>query len=219
MGSEINLMENYPRSKRNIFERGQTKTPEDRAIAQEFGKAFFDGSRDQGYGGFSYHPRFWEPVIPDFQKRYNLNESSSVLDIGCAKGFMLYDFERLIPNITVKGIDISKYAIENAMDEIKQHCQIACATDLPFPDNSFDCIISITTLHNLERPELIKALQEIERVKRKYSFITVDAYHNDEEKERMNAWNLTAKTVLHVDDWKKLFKEAGYTGDYYWFIP
>src|SRR3990167_5247139 len=132
MGVEINLMENYPRSKRNIFERGQTKTPEDRAIAQQVGKAFFDGSRDQGYGGFSYHPRFWEPVVPDFQKHYNLNEKSSVLDIGCAKGFMLYDFARLIPNITVKGIDVSEYAIENAMDEVKPHCQVACATDLPF---------------------------------------------------------------------------------------
>ena len=215
---EINLMQNYPRSTRNVLKRGQTKTPEDRAIARQYGKEFFDGSRDQGYGGFSYNPKYWEPVIPDFQKYYNLSEKSSVLDIGCAKGFMLYDMARLIPNMIVKGIDISEYAIENAVDEIKPHCQVSCATHLPFPDKSFDCIISITTLHNLERPELIKALQEIERVKRKHSFITVDAYHDDAEKERMNAWNLTAKTVLHVDEWKELFKEAGYTGDYYWFI-
>lgn len=216
---EINLMENYPYTKRNITERAQTKTLEDRRIAQQFGKEFFDGTRDQGYGGFNYNSKYWQPVIPDFQRRYNLNEKSSVLDIGCAKGFMLYDLVQLIPNITVRGIDISQYAIENAMDEIKPHCQVACATDLPFPDNSFDCVISITTVHNLERAELIKALQEIERVKRKHSFITIDAYHDDAEKERMDAWNLTAKTVLHVDEWKELFNEAGYTGDYYWFIP
>lgn len=216
---EINLMENYPRSKRNVTERGQTKTPEDRVIARQYGKEFFDGSRDQGYGGFHYNPKYWEPVIPDFQKRYDLNGKSSVLDIGCAKGFMLYDMARLIPGITIKGIDVSDYAIENTIESVKPHCQVACATQLPFPDKSFDCVISITTVHNLERADLIKALQEIERVKRKYSFITVDAYHNDEEKERMDAWNLTAKTVLHVDEWKQLFKEAGYTGDYYWFIP
>lgn len=212
-------MQNYPQSKRNVTERGTQKTPEDRALARQFGKAFFDGSRDHGYGGFHYHARFWEPVIPDFQKHYHLNEKSSVLDVGCAKGFMMHDMARLIPGITVKGVDISDYAIENAIDTMKPHCSIACATALPFPDKSFDCIISITTLHNLEMPELIKALQEIERVKRKHSFITVDAYHNDEEKERMHAWNLTAKTVLHVDEWKKLFKDVGYTGDYYWFIP
>lgn len=212
-------MKNYPQSKRNILERGAQKTPEDRTLARQFGKAFFDGSRDHGYGGFYYHPRFWEPVIPDFQKQYGLTEKSSVLDVGCAKGFMLYDMARLIPGITVKGIDISDYAIENVIDTMKPHCSVACATALPFPDNSFDCIISITTLHNLELPELIVALKEIERVKRKHSFITVDAYHNMQEKARMEAWNLTAKTVLHVDEWKKLFSEVGYTGDYYWFIP
>src|SRR3990167_5631618 len=212
-------MQNYPQSKRNVTERGKTKTETDRKIARQFGKAFFDGSRDQGYGGFNYNSKYWEPVIPDFQKQYYLNEKSSVLDVGCAKGFMLHDFARLIPGMTVKGIDISDYAIENAMKDMKSHCSVACATKLPFSDNSFDCVISITTLHNLEKPELIKALQEIERVKKKYSFITLDAYRNDEEKERMEAWNLTAKTMLHVDEWKKLFKEAGYAGDYYWFIP
>ena len=44
----------------------------------------------------------------------SLNEKSSLLDVGCAKGFMLYDLIRLIPGITVKGIDISEYAIQNA---------------------------------------------------------------------------------------------------------
>lgn len=216
---EINLMINYPHTKRNALERAKTKTDADRCLARRFGKEFFDGSRDHGYGGFNYHPRFWEPVIPDFQKHFQLTAKSSVLDIGCAKGFMMHDMARLIPGITVKGIDVSEYAIKNTIENMKPYCQVACATQLPFPDKSFDCVISITTLHNLEKPQLIQAVKEIERVKRKYSFITVDAYHDDAEKERMMAWNLTAKTVLHVDEWKKLFKEAGYTGDYYWFIP
>lgn len=218
-GCEINLMANYPRAQRDVAGRGHKKTEVDRKIAREFGKAFFDGSRDQGYGGFNYHPKYWQPVIPDFQQRYQLNASSSVLDIGCAKGFMMYDMAQLIHGMTVKGIDISEYAIETAIEDIKPHCQVACATRLPFEDYSFDLVISITTLHNLERDELAKALREIERVKRKYSFITVDAYHDDEERERMEAWNLTAKTVMHVDEWKQFFKDVGYTGDYYWFIP
>ena len=204
---------------RDVESRGQQKTETDRRIAREFGQAFFDGSRDHGYGGFHYHAKYWQPVVPDFKDRYSLNETSSVLDIGCAKGFMMHDFAELIPGITVKGIDISSYAIENVIEDMKPHCQVACATQLPFPDKSFDTVISITTLHNLERDDLAIALQEIERVKRKYSFITVDAYHNDEEKRRMEAWNLTAKTVMHVDEWKLFFREVGYTGDFYWFIP
>lgn len=219
MGKEIDLMANYPRSKRNVDERGATKTEADRALAREFGKEFFDGDRSHGYGGFSYMPRFWQPVIPTFQAHWGLTSTSSVLDVGCAKGFMLHDFAELIPGITVKGIDISSYAIENAMEDMRPHVQVANATHLPFPDKSFDVVISVTTVHNLERADLIQSLKEIERVARHGSFITVDAYHNEEEKARMHAWNLTAKTVLHVDEWRELFKEAGYTGDYYWFIP
>lgn len=212
-------MSNYPRTKRNIEERGRTKTTENRQIARKFEKEFFDGSRDHGYGGFHYHPKYWQPVIPDLQRHYNLTKDSDVLDIGCAKGFMLYDMKKLIPGIRVNGIDISKYAISNAIEEIKPYCQVGCATNLPYEDKAFDLVISITTLHNLERDDLAKALQEIERVTRKNSFITLDAYHNDAEKIRMEEWNLTAKTVMHVDEWKKFFNEVGYTGDYYWFIP
>jgi SAM-dependent methyltransferase len=219
MGKEIDLMLNYPKAKRNVDDRGASKTEEDRKLAREFGKDFFDGDRKNGYGGFNYFPRFWQPVIPTFKKHWNLDSSKKVLDIGCAKGFMMYDMKKLIPGITVKGIDISEYAIKNAMDEIKPHVQVANAVDLPFEDNEFDVSISVTTIHNLEIDECAKALQEVERVSKQGSFVTLDAYRNEEEKERMFNWNLTAKTVMSVDEWKKFFKEIGYTGDYYWFIP
>lgn len=219
LGQEIDLLQNYPKTKRNVHERGQTKTEEDRAIARQFGKEFFDGERRHGYGGFSYQSRFWQPVIPDFQKQYSLTAASHVLDVGCAKGFMLYDFTQLIPGISVSGVDVSSYAIENSIQSIRSHLQVADARQLPFADNSFDLVISINTIHNLEKEDLVQALREIERVSRGQSFITVDAYRNEEEKELMYAWNLTAKTILHVDEWKALFKEVGYTGDYYWFMP
>ena len=219
MGREIDLMKNYPKPKRDVHSRAETKSEEDRKLAREFGKAFFDGDRSHGYGGFSYNPRFWEPVVPTFQEYWNLTSSDSLLDIGCAKGFMLHDFYRLIPGLKVTGIDISEYAIKNSLEDIKRFLQVASADNLPYEDNSFDYVISITTIHNFEREGVIKALQEIERVSRKGSFITVDAYRNDDEKERMHAWNLTAKTILHVDEWKSLFKEARYTGDFFWFVP
>jgi len=219
MGKEIDLMINYPKAKRNVEERGASKSEEDRALARKFGKDFFDGDRKNGYGGFNYMPRFWQPVIPTFQEYWNLTSNSSLLDVGCAKGFMLYDLTLLIPNITVSGIDISEYAIDNAVEEIKPFVSVANATSLPYEDNSFDVVISINTVHNLEREECAKALQEIERVSRGKSFITVDAYRNEEEKRRMFDWNLTAKTIMSVEEWEMFFKEIGYTGDYYWFIP
>jgi len=219
MGKEIDLLVNYPRTKRNVEERGAEKTEEDRAIARKFGKEFFDGDRRNGYGGFNYNARFWQPVVPTFQDFYKLQAGSSVLDVGCAKGFMLHDFAELIPGIVVKGVDVSSYAIEHAMEDMKPHVQVADARKLPFPDKSFDLVISINTVHNLDRNDCAVALKEIERVSRGHSFITIDAYRDEEEKKRMDAWNLTAKTIMHVDEWKAFFKEVGYTGDYYWFIP
>lgn len=219
MGREIDLLANYPKTRRKVQERGSSKTEEDRRIARQFGRDFFDGDRRHGYGGYSYNPRFWQPVIPDLQRHFGLNAASSVLDIGCGKGFMLHDMAALIPGLTVRGVDISEYAVQNAIEDMRPFLQVADAVRLPFPDHSFDVVISITTIHNLERAQCVQALREIERVGRGKSFITVDAYRDDQEKEAMIAWNLTAKTVMHVDEWKAFFKEAGYTGDYYWFMP
>jgi ubiquinone/menaquinone biosynthesis C-methylase UbiE len=219
MGIEIDLLKNYPKTKRDLKQRADEKTEKDREIARQFGKEFFDGDRKNGYGGFNYMSRFWQPVIPTFKEHFKLDEHSKVLDVGCAKGFMLFDLKEAIPNICVEGVDISTYAIENAKEEIKPFLRVANAKELPYANNSFDVVISINTIHNLERDECAKALQEIQRVSRGKSFITVDAYRNDEEKEAMYAWNLTAKTIMSVDEWIVFFKEVGYTGDYYWFIP
>lgn len=219
MGQEIDLLANYPKAKRNLKERAQNKTEEQRTIARQFGKAFFDGTRETGYGGFNYQARFWQPVIPAFIKHWALTPESSLLDVGCAKGFMLFDLREAIPGITIAGVDVSDYAIKNAKPEVREFLSVADASELPFDDDSFDVVVSINTIHNLDRKECALALQEIERVSRRGAFVTVDAYRNDEEYERMLAWNLTAKTIMSVEEWVPFFDDVGYTGDYYWFIP
>lgn len=217
MGREINLLANFPKVKRQSLERCAEKTPEDVRIAREFGKDFFDGDRRYGCGGYHYNPRFWQPVIPDFQKEYNLTAQSKVLDVGCAKGFLLYDLMKMIPGITVRGLDISSYAIENSPPEVKPFLTIGDAKDLPYEDKYFDLVVSISTLHNLEGTDLIKGLREVERVSKRHSFIFVDGYKTIEERERLLQWNLTAKSILHADEWISLFNKIGFTGDYYWF--
>lgn len=215
---EINLLDRYPKSQRPVEERGTAVTEDHRKIAREFGFQYFDADRLYGYGGYRYHPRFWQETVRRFKEHYKLRGNSRLLDVGCAKGFMLRDFKELMPTVEIAGIDISDYALENADEKVKPFLRKGNAKKLPFDDRSFDLVISINTIHNLALPECRESLREIERVSRGNSFIVVDAWRNDEEKTRFMKWNLTALTAMHVDDWKKLFNEAGYTGDYYWFF-
>lgn len=215
--SEINLLDFYPKANRNLAERAK-RTPEDRRIAKQFGREYFDGTRNQGYGGYRYDGR-WKPVVKRFQEFYGLTPQSRILDVGSGKGFMLHDFLEAIPGVTVAGIEISPYAIENTMDDVKPFVQLGSAAKLPFADASFDLVIAINTIHNLKGEALKCSLRELERVSRKHKFVVVDAYRNEEERERLTEWNLTAETILHSTEWESLFREVGYTGDYFWFSP
>jgi SAM-dependent methyltransferase len=216
--TEINLLDRYPKSARPIDERAVLITEEHRRIARQFGEAFFDGDRLTGYGGYNYHPRFWTDTVARFRDYYDLADDAIILDVGCAKGFMLHDFKRLMPKATVAGLDISEYAIAHAIDDMRSFVKVGNAADLPYDDDAFDLVISINTVHNLPLAECKQALREIQRVSRRHAFVTMDAWRNDREKARMLQWNLTGLTYMHVDDWKALFAEVGYTGDYYWFI-
>lgn len=216
--AEIDLMDRYPRSKRPIEERASLITEDHRRVARRFGSEFFDGDRLFGYGGYSYHPRFWTDTVRRMRDHYGLPPDASILDVGCAKGFMLYDFHQLMPEAELAGVDVSSYAIENAIEPMRPFLQVADAADLPFEDDRFDLVVSINSIHNLPLEGCKRALREIERVGREHKFVVVDAWRNEQERRALEKWNLTARTMMHVDDWKRLFDEVGYTGDYYWFI-
>jgi SAM-dependent methyltransferase len=216
--AEINLLAHYPRSKRPIDMRASTVTEADRALSRQFGKDYFDGDRKHGYGGYHYHPRFWQATVRHLREHYRLPANARILDVGCAKGFMLHDFKELLPEATVAGIDLSEYAITNAKETVKPYLRVGNARELPFDDRSFDLVTAINTVHNLPLAECKQAVREIQRVTRGAAFLVVDAWRNEEERRRLVDWVVTCRTHMHVDDWKKLFAEAGYTGDYYWFI-
>jgi SAM-dependent methyltransferase len=218
MGREINLLKHYPTCRRPIEQRARMVTEEHRRLARKFGKEYFDGDRLSGYGGYHYHPRFWRETARYFRDYYRLSGNASILDVGCAKGFLLHDFKELLPDARVAGLDISEYAIENASASIKPFLQVGNATALPFGDGEFDLVISINTIHNLDLTGCKTALREVQRVSRAHSFIVVDAWRTEAERLLLEQWILTCKTYLQVEDWKRLFAEVGYSGDYDWFF-
>jgi cyclopropane fatty-acyl-phospholipid synthase-like methyltransferase len=214
--AEINLLRRYPRSRRNIAARHALQEQQ-RDVAMRFGAEYFDGDRSQGYGGYRYDGR-WLRVAETFRDHWNLNAGDRVLDIGCAKGFLVKDLATVCPGLHVVGVDISEYALDNAELEAKGRLVRSHAAWLPFADGSFRAAISINTVHNLERSLCLQAVREMQRVAPRGGYIQVDAYRTQVEREAFLQWVLTAKTHDYPDGWRALFDEAGYTGDYYWTI-
>lgn len=217
MNREINLLSSLPKTKRDIKLRAEDKTESVIKEAKKFGHSYFDGTREQGYGGYKYDSR-WKSVAQDIIKFFGLSVGDRVLDIGCAKGFLVYDLMQEGRMLDVCGVDVSRYALDNAMSQVAHRLYLSDARNLPFANKFFDLVISINTLHNLPREGVIKALKEIERVCRGNSYIVVDAYTSLEEKALFESWCLTAETHMYSHEWLKLFEEAGYTGFYSWNI-
>lgn len=214
---EIDLLRRYPKAKRDIQKRQAAQSPEAIETARLYGFEYFDGTRDQGYGGYRYDGR-WIPIAEDIIAHYGLKGGDRVLDVGCAKGFLVKDLRKVCSGLDVFGIDVSEYAMRHSEPETIGRLHLGCASSLPFPDKSFDFVISINTLHNLEGANLQKALREIMRVSKGPAYVQVDSYHTPEEREIFLSWVLTAKTHGYPEEWEKIFNEAGYTGDYGWTI-
>ena len=215
--SEVNLLARYPQAKRNITSRASAKTPENIRISKQFGEMYFDGPRECGYGGYRYDGR-WKPIAEDIIKHFNLKPGMKVLDVGCAKGFLVKDLMLVCPGLQAYGIDISEYAIKNCEPEVIGRVSVGNAENLIFPDNTFDAVISINAIHNLPRERCKKALSEIERVAPGKGYVQVDSYFTPEQKEIFLDWVLTAECHDYPEGWKQIFAEAGYTGYYYWTI-
>ncbi len=182
-------------------------------VARQYGKDFWDGDRRFGYGGYHYDGR-WEVVARKLIETYQLKDDAKILDVGCGKAFLLYEIKKLLPNCKVAGFDISGYAIEHAKEEIQDCLFIHKAQDpLPYEDNEFDLVISLTTLHNLHINELKPALSEIERVG-KNKYLVVESYRNEEELFNVQCWALTCESFHKPDEWIWLFESFGYNGDY-----
>lgn len=215
--AEVDLLRALPRTKRDIRKRLEAKNPEIVRVAREFGAAYFDGSRECGYGGYRYDGR-WIPVARDIVAHFGLKPGMRVLDVGCAKGFLVKDLMAVLPGLEAFGLDVSEYALMNCEPATTGRLHLGTASRLPFPDRSFDCVLSLNTIHNFDRAEAVRAMSEIQRVSGGRAFVQVDSYHTPEQKEIFESWVLTAKFHEYPEAWLKLFAESGYTGDWFWTI-
>jgi SAM-dependent methyltransferase len=183
-------------------------------LAKKWGYDYWDGDRRICYGGYKYLPGRWAPVAKAMADHYQLKAGDRVLDVGCGKGFQLYELALAVPGLEVYGIDISEYAIANAHEGVKDRLQVGNATSLPFDDDFFDYVFSINTLHNLFNYELDSALREIVRVSSKNSYICVESYRNEIEKANLLYWQVTCEAFHTAAEWEWWFGRACYNGDH-----
>jgi SAM-dependent methyltransferase len=183
-------------------------------MAKKFDFDYWDGDRRINYGGYRYMPGRWIKVAEAMAKHYGIKAGDRILDVGCGKGFLMFDWTLAVPGVEVYGIDISSYAIANSKEEVRDRMQVANATELPFDTGSFDLVYSLNTLHNLHCYDLDKALREMQRVGRKNRYICVESYRNEVEKANLLYWQVTCEAFNTPEEWEWWFKTTGYQGDH-----
>ena len=215
MKMELNLVTGlHQATKRDYLGRMNDSKVEAMKIAKQYGFEYCDGDRRFGYGGYKYMQGRWAKVAQQLIDLYGLRAGSKILDVGCGKGFLLYEIQLLQPGIEIHGFDISQYGLENTHPDLKAKLFIHRAQEnFPFQDNFFDLVISLGTLHNLHIFELEVAVSEIERVGKK-GYIMVESFRNELEMFNLECWALTAESLMDVDEWKWVYDRFGFTGDY-----
>ena len=215
MGKLLNIVTTLHEStKRDYLARMVDDKVSCMRVAKQYDKDYWDGDRRYGYGGYNYIPGRWKQVAKELISIYNLKSESKVLDIGCGKGYLMYEIKLLIPDIDISGIDSSDYGLKNAKDEIKPYIFNHKAEDkLPYLDKEFDLVVSLGTFHNLRLKQLKLALNEMERVGKK-GYLMLESYRNEKELFNLQCWALTAESFFDKDEWIWLYNNFGYTGDY-----
>ena len=182
--------------------------------AREYEFDYWDGDRRFGYGGYKYIPGRWTPVAESIIKTYGLEPGHKILDVGCGKGFLLYEIQQLLPGVQLSGFDISEHGIASKHPEFTGKLfQHDVRERFPFDDKEFDLVLSLGCMHNLVISDLCGALEEVERVGRQ-AYVMVESYRNELELFNLECWALTAEAFFRPEEWVWLYDRFGYTGDY-----
>ena len=203
-------------TKRNYLKRMMNNKIRNSLIAKKFDKFYWDGKRDYGYGGYRYIDGYWTSFAKKLIKNYELNNKSKIIDLGCGKGFLLYELKKILPGLEVVGIDISNYAIKNSPKSLRKNL-INKKIESNFIKNlkykKFDLTISMGCLHNLKIYNLGKAIKNINSIS-KNSYILVESFQNQKELFNLQCWALTCEAFFSKREWIYLFDLFGYKGDY-----
>jgi len=211
---KFNLLKDYPKTKVKRIANSKTRTIKERIVSSYRDINLYDGSRKYGYGGFVYDGR-WKIIAKKICKRYKLNNNSKILQLGCEKGFLLNDIQEIYPKISIVGVDMSKYAIQNSLKSVRNYLRYGSYTKLSFKKNEFDFVIALGVVYALNLSDAISCLKEIIRVSKNKSFINLSSYKTKRDYWLFKNWTLLGTTLLKENEWRTVLKHVNYKGDYY----
>lgn len=181
-----------------------------------FGYDYFDNPNLQvGYNGYRYDGRFAEAAAK-MAGHYGLMENGRVLEIGCAKGFVLVEFFKL--GLRVAGLDASEYAIRNAHPQVRSFMALGDACRLPFGDAAFDFVLGKEVLPHVPENKVSSAVWECMRVSKGPVFFEIQTGETPLEREYMKRWDGTHATIRPQVWWEDLFGRLEYKGDVHYKV-
>ena len=215
MGRLLNIVTPLHKStKRDYLARMVDEKVQCMLKAKEYEGDYWDGDRRFGYGGYKYLAGRWKPVAQALIDTYGLKAGSRVLDVGCGKGFLLYEMQLIQPGLEIVGFDISQHGLASKHPDFKGTLFRYRAQDrYPWGDKHFDLVLSLGCLHNLKVYQLQTAVSEIERVGRN-KYIMLESYRSELEQFNLQCWALTCEAFFDTASWIWLYNHYGYTGDY-----
>ncbi len=204
----------HKKTKRNYLQRMTDNKIFCMEVAQRYSRDYWDGDRRFGYGGYKYIEGRWKKMALKLIKDYKLTENSKILDVGCGKGYLLYEIQKILPAIKIFGFDLSGYAIKNIPSNLRgKFLKRDIRKKFPYKKKFFDLTISLGVLHNLKLNEIKHSICEINRVS-KQSYIMVESYRNNRELFNLQCWALTCKAFFDKDEWIWIYNYFDYKGDY-----
>ena len=207
------ITKNHKKTKRNYLKRMINQKVKCMKISKKYSFDYWDGKRSYGYGGYHYDGR-WKEIARKIIKKYKLNKDSKVLDVGCGKGYLVYELSKLLNSDKILGLDISRYAIKKSPKKIRKQLKVFDARKkLNFNRNYFDLVISINLIHNFVLKEVYGFIKNVVKISKK-SYISTESYRNDKELFNLQCWALTADSFFSSEEWKWILKENNYSRDY-----
>ena len=187
--------------------------PKDFLDFERYGYDYFDNDEfGVGYGGYHYDGRY-KGAVDAFVSLFNLKQGDSILEVGCAKGFVLYEFYKR--GFEVTGVDASSYAIEHAPLEIRKRIQFNNTSKLPFPDLKFDMVLAKEVLPHLEENNALNLISECMRVSREGNvFLEIQCAEDAGGQKMMTTWDPTHKTTKPKAWWVHELTRLGFSGAY-----